>query len=129
MDERVTAATILVADDQDDLRMLVRMRLVKQGGWTVIEAANGSDALERCLGGGIDLAVLDERMPGRTGLEVAREIRAAGAPVRLVLFSAFVDDELRRDAAQLGMPTVSKTEISHLTDVVREVLGTTLDEG
>ena len=67
--------TILVADDDDDIRALVTLRL-QRFGFEVVAAADGEQALalarDRCP----DLAILDVTMPGLTGLEVTGALGA-----------------------------------------------------
>lgn len=64
---------ILVADDEKEIRSLVRLYLEKDG-FTVIEAENGLQVLER-IEQGVNLVVLDIMMPHLDGIEVLRQIR------------------------------------------------------
>ncbi len=68
---------LLVADDDDDLREVVRFALEREG-FEVIEARNGVEALEAVEHQAPDLVVLDVVMPQLDGLEVCRRLRAAG---------------------------------------------------
>lgn len=68
-------ARILVADDDDDIRMLVVMRL-QHSGHEVIQAANGADAVDACRREQPALVVLDVMMPGLNGLEACRQLKA-----------------------------------------------------
>jgi signal transduction histidine kinase len=78
---------VLVVDDQDPNRLLLRDMLEAQGH-TVIEAADGSAALERVSESAPDVVLLDIDMPGMDGFEVCRRLKAAPAtasiPVLLV---------------------------------------------
>jgi CheY-like chemotaxis protein len=67
--------TVLVAEDDPDIRMLVVFRL-GLAGHHVIEAANGIEALELIRTRRPDGVVLDVSMPGMTGLEVCAAVRA-----------------------------------------------------
>ena len=67
-------ASILVADDNDDMRMVIQIALENQGH-TVTEARDGTEALEVCLHGGVDVALLDVTMPGLEGPEVVAQVR------------------------------------------------------
>ena len=80
------AITILVADDDDSLRSLVKKVLV-QAGYEVLSAANGDLALEVAKGwkGHLDLLVTDVSMPGMQGPELARRILET-SPKTSVLF-------------------------------------------
>jgi CheY-like chemotaxis protein len=67
--------TVLIADDQPSLRMLISASLATADDLQVVEASDGDEAwrlMEECRP---DLAVLDVQMPGRTGLDLARAIR------------------------------------------------------
>jgi DNA-binding response OmpR family regulator len=93
---------ILVADDDLDIRELVVAKL-ELAGYDVVALNDGNEALAVLRGGTIDLALLDISMPGLTGIEICREVRAdpmlVGLP--LILLSARAqesDIELGRDA-------------------------------
>jgi two-component system OmpR family response regulator len=86
-------ASVLVVDDDPDIRMVVRVTLEK-AGMQVEEAASGRLALDRLNHRGVDLVVLDVGMPGMDGFECCRAIRAMS---RLpVLFLTAQDDEIDR---------------------------------
>lgn len=68
--------TVLVADDEDFLRLLVVETL---RGYRVVEARDGDEALARARETTPDLILLDWMMPGRNGLEVLRALRADAA--------------------------------------------------
>jgi DNA-binding response OmpR family regulator len=70
----VSNPLILVADDDDDIRMLVTLRL-ERSGYEVVTAADGEAALELAIARTPDLAVLDVTMPKLNGLEVTRRLR------------------------------------------------------
>jgi two-component system, OmpR family, response regulator MtrA len=72
--------TIVVADDDADVRDLVRFKL-EQTGMTVVAVADGSAALEACQEHAPDLVLLDVMMPGMSGLDVCRSLRQVGALV------------------------------------------------
>ncbi len=74
-------ARILVADDDEDIRMLVVMRL-QHSGHEVEQAGDGAEAVEQCRNDAPDLVVLDLMMPGMNGLDACRTIRADPALAR-----------------------------------------------
>ena len=84
-----TALDVVVADDDDDIRDLVELKLT-QSGYTVRACANGVEALEEIRRQPPNLAVLDVMMPGLSGIDVLREVRADEAlkGVRVVLLTA-----------------------------------------
>lgn len=69
------AKVILVADDDEDIRALVSYRLTA-AGFRVVEASDGQEALDLALAEVPDVAVLDVMMPGLTGVDVTRALRA-----------------------------------------------------
>lgn len=118
----MTATTILVADDQADLRRILRILLSRGTGWEVLEAVDGDDAVDVAAANRIDAAVLDHRMPGRSGVEVARVLRADGFEGPIVIFSAYLEPDVMAEAERLRVQSVPKGEIAMLSDVLRTAL-------
>ena len=85
---------VLLVDDQADVRFMLSLFLDDEGiGYA--EATSGEEALERIGADPYDLVLLDQRMPpGMSGMEVAERLRADGAQVPIVLYSAFLDPEV-----------------------------------
>lgn len=65
---------ILIIDDSNSMRGILRSALLG-GGFEVIEAANGQEALVTLDGQRVDLIITDVNMPGMDGISVVREIR------------------------------------------------------
>src|SRR5260370_13910728 len=82
-------ATVLLAEDDADIRLLVTFKL-EQAGHEVRAFSDGASALADARKHPPDLAVLDILMPGMTGLEVCRELRdsPATADVLVILLTA-----------------------------------------
>lgn len=70
-----TTITVLVAEDDPDIRDLVVFRL-ERSGWEVIEAGDGQQAIDLARDRVPDVAILDWMMPVKSGLEVVNEMRA-----------------------------------------------------
>ncbi len=91
---------ILIADDFEDTRQVMNLFL-EMKGHTVVEAANGEEAVERALKDRPDLILMDLSMPVMDGLTATRRIRAhretAGIPI--VALSAHLHDPAWRDRA------------------------------
>ncbi len=87
--------TIVVADDEPDIRRLVGFAL-RRGGYTVLEAATGTAALALIRRRRPALALLDVHMPGLDGIDVVRALAAdpdlAGVPILLLSASAQAAD-------------------------------------
>ena len=120
--------TVLIVDDDIDIRLLVRTILESSelGVEVVGEAVDGLDALE--VYGTLDhpevpdVVILDNRMPGRDGMDVAAEILSEEPDQRIVLFSAFVTPELESRAIELGVSAcVGKNDFAVLPDLVRQL--------
>ena len=72
----MSAAKILIVDDEPQIRRVLRTTLTSQG-YTVAEARTGEEALEQVRTDRPDLILLDVNMPGMSGLDACREIRAS----------------------------------------------------
>ncbi|HWI66222.1 MAG TPA: response regulator transcription factor [Symbiobacteriaceae bacterium] len=83
-------ATVLVADDEAELVEILRDYLEAEG-FSVLTAADGDEALARVSAQPVDCVILDVMMPGKTGFEVCRAIRAA-SDVPILFLSARRDD-------------------------------------
>ena len=98
-----SAGRVLVVDDEAPVR-LVLTRLLEAEGYEVVHAGGGEQALAIVSQGGIDTVLLDVMMPGMSGLDVCRRIRADGrltyTPV--VFVTAANDREFRREAREAG---------------------------
>jgi CheY-like chemotaxis protein len=112
----------LIVDDTPDIRFMVGFQL-KMEGISFEEAGSGEEALELCAKESFDLVVLDFRMPGLSGLDVARRLLDDSYPGQIVVYSAYVDEELQAATRELGIPTVDKSDNERLLEVVRSALG------
>jgi DNA-binding response OmpR family regulator len=94
---------VLVADDEEDIRLLVALAVRKAGCTVVAAVADGRQALTAARAERPALVVLDVSMPGATGLEVCAALRAdpatAGCRVLLLSAGASPDDIARGLAA------------------------------
>lgn len=96
--------TVVIADDDRDIRELVRIAVVRAGLTVVASVADGAAALDAIREHCPDLAILDVMMPGLNGIEVCRAVRADGSigDVRIVLLSASVDDAAQQTGLDAG---------------------------
>ena len=119
------AHTVLVVDDADDLRMLLRSRMESRRGLTVIgEAADGLAAVELASELQPDLVMLDLAMPRMDGLEALPLIRAAVPGVRVIVLSGFNQSTLAEKAMEAGADryVVKGGSMRQLLDLVDTVL-------
>jgi YesN/AraC family two-component response regulator len=106
----------LIVDDEEDMRVLVRatIEIANEGLVVAGEASNGSDALALWRTAMPDALIIDQRMPGMTGLELCEAILSERPDQRIILFSAYLSDELRRSATALGVSACLSKDDVHL---------------
>jgi len=87
--QRMTGATILVVDDEEDILELVCYNLTEQG-WRAVGVTSGEDALRQARSILPDLLLLDLMLPGLDGLEVCRQLKsdAATRHIPIIMLSA-----------------------------------------
>jgi len=99
----VPAATVLVVEDEDEVRAFAR-DVLELGGYTVLEAPSAARALE--VGeehpAAIDLLITDVLMPGMTGPELARRLRARRPALRVLCMSGYPESADRRVGGDEG---------------------------
>lgn len=94
------AYKVLVADDEQEIRQLLRLYLEKDG-YQVIEAENGRKAVDICEREKIDLALLDIMMPEMNGYQVIQKIRVSNN-IPIIMISAKSQDEDKILGLDLG---------------------------
>jgi CheY-like chemotaxis protein len=88
--------TILVVDDEEIPRILRRLVLQKWG-YRVVTATSGKEALELLHAGGIQLLLSDQMMPGMTGTELTKTVKAKWPTLPVILISGV--NEIPTDAS------------------------------
>lgn len=96
-------ATILLADDSEDLRDTMQ-HMLRAHGYRVLCAADGATALEALSSNSIDVALLDIHMPGRSGFSVCREIKSHSETrlVPVVLITGLGSSDMRIEGIECG---------------------------
>lgn len=113
-----TSARILLVDDEPDVRFILGLQVGRQG-WQAVEAESGQAALDLLEGdGGFDAVVLDHRMEGLSGMEVARRVRDSGDSTPIVMYTANLDDELQRQADEIGIGVIPKSGVAEVIDAL-----------
>ncbi len=114
---RVSAPTVLIVDDDEDIRLTVRSLLELEQFTVVDEAGDGYDAIRLVRHHRPQVVVLDDRMPYLNGAVAASEIRSLVPGVTIVAFSAYY-------STQMGVPewadaVVDKTQMEALVQLMR----------
>ncbi len=115
---------VILADDHAVVRKGIRDFLEEDRDIEVIaEAPDGEKAKELIRALYPDVAVLDIRMPGATGIEVTRWIREQGLPVKVLILTAYDDDPYITAALQAGANgyVLKTAEADHITAAVHTV--------
>ncbi|HSR11017.1 MAG TPA: response regulator, partial [Thermodesulfobacteriota bacterium] len=92
---------ILIVDDDSSMRYSLN-RMLEGQGFQVSSARNGVEAMECFEKERPDLVIMDIRMPGRSGLEVLRDIKARDAKALVILMTAFGTTETAIEAMKFG---------------------------
>lgn len=120
--------TILVVDDERDMRQLVELHLLKSG-FEVLQAENGEIALEIVRTTNVDLVLLDVMMPGRNGFEVCEEMRKFSSVPIIFLTALDAKTDLVKGLMLGGDDYVSKPftaiELTARMDAIFRRLGVT----
>jgi DNA-binding NtrC family response regulator len=93
--------TILIADDDDNLRRVLEFQL-EEAGFKVLSAADGSEALDLFTSNEVDSVITDLRMPKVSGLELLEKIKALNGETPVVVVTAFGEVETAVAAVKAG---------------------------
>ena len=113
--------------DDDEIMVLTVERLLQRAGYRVsayTDAGRALDAL-RAAPQDADLVITDFNMPGRSGLDVLREVAALRADLPVILSSGYLSSALRAEARSAGVRGLLKKEhtVEELGALVQQVLG------
>lgn len=94
---------VLIADDSDLIRDRLQQMLWNFGQVEIVGSYNnGTQALEGLLRLKPDLAIVDYKMPGLSGLEVLKGIRKESVPIKIIILTFYSSDYYRQLAMQYG---------------------------
>jgi CheY-like chemotaxis protein len=117
--------TILLVEDFDDTRLMMKLWLVKNG-YRVLEAETGEEAISVAQRELPDLIIMDVMMPGMNGLDATQRIREYQALRRtpIVAVSAYGADEYRSIAIEAGCNEYVSTpfEASALAELIKSLI-------
>jgi len=119
------AKGILIVDDNVVIRRSLRRILESIGEWKIVgEAADGREGIEKARELQPDLIVLDLAMPVMNGLEAARELNQIMPNVPLLMYSAFADKYMEKEAFSVGIKAVvsKASDMEALVRQARELL-------
>ncbi len=104
------ALKVVIADDEPDLRLLLRLQLKRADRLRVVgEAADGAEAVTIAIEAGADVVVMDLLMPGTSGFEAIGMLQAQAPHIGVVAYTAVAGDFVRAEMLRLGVPLVLKS--------------------
>lgn len=114
---------ILLIDDDSVVVRVLSDGLRKLGSDYVVETAgSGEEALTKIQQHPYDVVITDYRMPGISGLDLAREIRQRSPTTAVVLMTAYGTSELRASARDIGIEYIDKPfPIDRLREIVKQI--------
>jgi len=121
----MTTRQILIVDDKPRVAFFLSKTLEHSNhDYRVSVAHSGEEAMEMLNGSSVDLLVTDMHMPGISGLELIRWVRASSPQTRTILITAYSDDEVEAETRRLeAYRCVTKPfDIGDFTQVVQEAL-------
>jgi signal transduction histidine kinase len=120
-----TPIRVLVADDTDDIRLLIRSTLQRDGRFDVVaEASDGVESIREAARHHPDVVILDLAMPQMDGLEAIPAIRRRSPDSRIIVLSVFPAERMAAQALEAGADAyLEKTDIHRLVPVLLSILG------
>jgi CheY-like chemotaxis protein len=100
---------VLVVDDHDPTRQTIT-RMLEAGGFEVVQASNGTEALDRLSreSGDIDMVLSDVTMPGMTGIDLSYQIRELYPTIPVAIVSGDVSELERSIIGRADVPFIKK---------------------
>jgi two-component system, chemotaxis family, chemotaxis protein CheY len=120
------AKIIMTADDSASVRQMVSFTL-KQGGYEVVEAVDGKDALQKLAGRKVDMLITDLNMPNLDGIGLIKGARAIPACkfIPIIMLTTESQDSRKQEGKSAGATgwIVKPFKPEQLMAVVKKVLG------
>lgn len=100
---------LLIVDDSKVSRMVIRARILDaRPDWQIVEASSGNEALELIDKDTPDFCTMDINMPGILGTDAAEQMLAKHPSMRIVIFSANIQETFQHRASSIGATFVAK---------------------
>jgi len=115
---------VLIADDHPIVRQGLRQILSESGDISVTgEAGSSQDALNQVWKDSFDVVLLDISMPGRSGLEIIKEIKAEGSKTAVLILTAYPEEQYALRAIKSGASgyLVKKSAPEELVQAIMKV--------
>jgi DNA-binding NarL/FixJ family response regulator len=112
--------TCVIADDHPSVLQFLSRYLSNSGITITASARDGEEALQKIQQTQPTVAVLDARMPRRSGIDVVKELRTRGLRTHVILYTGFGDDALLSDALDAGVTGMLDKD-APLDDLVRAI--------
>ena len=94
---------MLIIDDSDEVRDIIANLILEPAGYRVLTANNGADGFRMVREERPDLVILDEQMPGMTGIQVLRAMQDQSIQIPVIFMTAFGSEDLAVQAFRLGV--------------------------
>jgi two-component system response regulator AtoC len=123
----MTSLQLLVVDDEPAIRQVVSATL-RKAGHSVEQASSGEAAMTRISQGDIDIVLCDIKMPGLSGIEVLRQVRANGIDTAFIMMTAFASvdtaiEAIKAGAADYMIKPLNNDELMHRLTKVGDLRG------
>lgn len=117
---------VLIVDDTDHVREMLASMLELDGFQVVGKASSGREAVALVHDADPHVVVMDYKMPGQDGLTTTRQIRTVAPETPVILYTAYLDEMLERQARDAGV-SVCVGKVEGLETLEREISALTLD--
>ncbi|MEA3020873.1 MAG: two-component system, NarL family, nitrate/nitrite response regulator NarL [Actinomycetota bacterium] len=115
---------VLIVDDEEDIRVLLREQLERAGYEVVGAASDGAEALVLCASEKPDAVILDLLMPHVNGFDAIPKLRTQHPKAAIIAYTAVAGDFVRQEMSRLGIPLVLKSgQFSRLDSILKDIAG------
>jgi CheY-like chemotaxis protein len=118
--EQSQTIRVMLVDDVDHVRRMLRNMLDLDGFEVVAEAADGASAVAAIAAADPDVVVIDYSMPDMDGIETARRIRADRPDQLMIMYTAYLQPEVEAMAREVGVALVLG-KVEGLESLEREI--------